>query len=293
MTSKIIVPNVTLKNGFSLPVLGFGTWKMGKGSVYGPSSLDSESIKVIKSAIENGIIHIDTAELYGDGYVEELVAKAVSNIDRDKLFITSKVKGQNASKTGIEKAIKGSLKRLNTDYLDLYLIHYRDLSLEIEEGILALNGLVDQGLVRNIGVSNFGVNSLQKALAVTKHPIVVNQVQYNIQHREAEKNGVLKFCQENDIILEAWGPVRPVNEETINIPVIKTISEKYNATSYQIAINWLISQQNVTTLFKTNHQDRLQENLKSLNFRLTAEEVEQIRKEFPNQIFENPGFPMR
>ena len=123
------------------------------------------------------------------------------------MFITSKVKGQSATKEGIENAIKSSLKRLNTDYLDLYLIHYRDLSLEIEEGVIAMNSLVDQGLVRNIGVSNFGVTSLQKAMEVTKHPIVVNQVQYNIQNREAENNGVLKFCQDNDIILEAWGSV--------------------------------------------------------------------------------------
>jgi len=289
----INIPNLKLKNGFSMPVLGFGTWKMGQGRSYGAAQTDQDSIKTIHAAVDQGVFHIDTAELYGDGYVEELISQALKDVDRSKIFITSKVKGQNATKEGIKKAIQGSLKRLKTDYLDLYLIHYRDTSIPIEEGILAMNELIDEGLVRNFGVSNFAVDSLQKSLAVTRHPIVVNQVQYNLQHRECEANGVLKFCQENDIILEAWGPVRPINQSTIDIPIIKEMCEKYSATPHQIALNWLISQPNVTTLFKTNHSERLIENLGSLNFKISDEDIERLRIDFPDQITEFPDFPMR
>ncbi len=239
-----------------------------------------------------GVMHIDTAELYGDGYVEELLQKALLDIDRSKLFITSKIKGQNATKEGIRSAIQGSLKRLQTDYLDLYLIRYRDLSIPIEEGILTMNELVDQGLIKHFGVSNYGVDSLQKALAVTKHPVVVNQVQYNLQHREAESNGVLKFCQENDILLEAWAPIKPITDETINISIVKELCDKYKATPYQLAINWLISQPNVTTLFKTNHVERLLQNLGSLSFTLENADIERLRTQFPDQVFDS-SFPMR
>ena len=289
----INIPNITLKNGFSMPILGFGTWKMGQEITYGASETDQGSINTIQAAVEHGVLHIDTAEVYGNGYVEEMIAKALVGADRSKLFITSKVKGSNSTKDGIKKAIQGSLKRLQMDYLDLYLIHNRDLNVSLEEGILAMNDLVDEGLIRNFGVSNYGVESMQKSLAVTRHPIVVNQVQYNLEHREAEANGVLKFCQENDIILEAWAPVRPINQSTIEIPVVKEICEKYKATPYQVAINWLINQPNVSTLFKTNHVERLVENLKSLNFKLENQEIEKLRVEFPDQVFENPGWPMR
>ena len=287
------IPIITLKNGFSMPILGFGTWKMGQVTTYGSSETDVDSIKTIQAAVEHGIVHIDTAELYGDGYVEEMLGEALKNVERSKLFITSKVKGQSATKAGIRNAITRSLKRLNTEYLDLYLIHYRDLNLPVEEGILAMNDLIDEGLIRNLGVSNFNVDSMQKSLAVTKHPVAVNQVQYNLQHREAEANGVLEFCQKNDIILEAWGPVRPINKETIDIPVIKEICDKYSASPHQVAINWLISQLNVTTLFKTNHVERMQENLASLSWKMEIEDVERLRREFPGQVYEFPNFPMK
>jgi diketogulonate reductase-like aldo/keto reductase len=282
----------SLKNGFSLSKLGFGTWLMGQRASYGPAADDLENIKAIRQAVDSGVLHIDTAELYGDGYVEEMIAKALVGVDRSKLFITSKVKGGNATKVGIQKAIEKSLKRLQTDYLDLYLIHYRDEGLDLEEGILALNDLVDRGLVKNIGVSNFAVPTLEKALSYSKRPIVVNQVQYSLQHREAEANGVLDFCQKNDIILEAWGPVRPINSQTMDIPIVNTICQKYNLTAFQLAISWLISQDNVTTLFKTSSLDHLAENLKAANTTLENKDVGLLRKEFPGQAF-TAAFGMR
>jgi diketogulonate reductase-like aldo/keto reductase len=109
------IPNQQLKNGFLLPKLGFGTWQMGLRASYGPAADDLENMQAIRQAVDSGVLHIDTAELYGDGYVEEMIAKALAGVDRSKLFITSKVKGGNATKSGIEKAIVKSLKRLQTD----------------------------------------------------------------------------------------------------------------------------------------------------------------------------------
>jgi diketogulonate reductase-like aldo/keto reductase len=287
------IPIHTSSNGFSIPKIGFGTWLMGRRAEYGPTERDEIEIHAIRQAVEQGMIHVDTAELYGNGYVEEMVAKALSGISRNQYFLTSKVKGQNATYDGIHKAVRNSLKRLQTDYLDLYLIHYREPSLDLEEGMRAMNELVDLGLVKHIGVSNFAPETLAKAQTYSKHPIVCDQVYYSLQHREAEKNGLVKYCQANDILLVAWGPVRHVDENTPNIPVIKEMMDKYGKTAAQISINWLTSQKDAATLVKTTNLDHLKENMDAASFVMDTEDIEKLRTNFPNQVFEFPGFPMR
>lgn len=287
------IPLETLPSGFSMPKLGFGTWKMGNGTTYGAGPHDTLEITAIRQAVEKGLIHIDTAELYGAGYVEEMVAKAFQGLDRSQYFLTSKVMGQHATYEGIHAAVRSSLARLKTDYLDLYLIHYRRPELPLEPAMVAMSELVDQGLVKNIGVSNFTSKTLQEAQGYSSNPIVCNQVQYSLVHREAERDGLLDYCRQNDVILVAWGPVRNLNHANSSCPIMHKMVQKYSKSPVQIAINWLTSQTRVCTLVKASDRNHLQEDIDAVGWEMELDDVEELRSDFPDQVFDNPGFPMR
>ena len=276
------IPIKTLKSGFSLPVYGLGTVRMGGLRGEMDTSRDSQEIEAIQAAIDYGVTHIDTAEVYGDGHTEEIVGRAIANFDRRKLFITTKVAKWNQGYDGVRRAIDGSLGRLETDYVDLYLLHqYPPKGLPIDETMKAMTELVDEGIVRYIGVSNITIPRYEEAQKHTPHKLVCNQLHYNLQFREVEKYGLVKYCQENDIMLVAWSPLQQGR-----LPESQLISElavKYQKTSIQIALNWLISQKNVVTIPKTSHIEHLKENLGSLDWQLEADDVERLSKKFPNQ----------
>ncbi|MFA5050781.1 MAG: aldo/keto reductase [Patescibacteria group bacterium] len=279
----MIIPTKKLLSGFSMPEYGFGTWQMGGRKERDFQNDDKADINAIKTAIDLGITHIDTAELYADGYTETLVAQAIKGYERSKLFIVSKVGFSCLSYSGILEACKNSLKRLQTDYLDLYLLHRYNPEIPLKESIQALSELKDAGLVKEIGVCNFGPEHLKEAQTYTKHKIVCDQVHYNLQFREPEKSGLLDYCQKNDVMLIAW---RPTGKGDLlqEIPeVLKTICDKYKKTPAQIAINWLISQQNVVTLSKTRNKEHFLENLGALGWNMKKEDIEKLRKEYPNQ----------
>jgi diketogulonate reductase-like aldo/keto reductase len=182
-------------------------------------------------------------------------------------------------------AAERSLNRLGTAYLDLYLLHGPSLETPIAETIKALDFLVKQGIVKNIGVSNFSAERLSEAQKYTTNKIVVNQVQYSLQVREAESRGVLKYCQENDIALIAWRPLA-LGELTHNdSDTLRQVALRHSATPAQIAIAWLISQENVGTIFKCSNPLHLKENIHALKIKLTDLEIEALRKDFPNQVF--------
>lgn len=275
------IPVKKLKNGFELPELGFGTWQMG-GKREADTSNDAAEIAAIKGAIEAGVTHIDTAEIYGAGHTEELIAEAIKGISRSRIFITSKVK-EDAKAARIAQACKDSLKRLGTDYLDLYLLHHYSTNCPLEESIAALNELADKKLVKHIGVSNFTAEHLAEAQKLSKRPIVCNQVYYNLVSRQPELNGLLEYCQKNDTLLVAY---RPVEKGKLLDGVPKIMEEmcvKYQKTPAQIALNWLMSQKNVVTIFKTSNAAHLKENLGALGWYLTEGDVELLRKEYPGQ----------
>jgi diketogulonate reductase-like aldo/keto reductase len=286
------ISSVTLNNGFSLPRIGFGTWQMGNKTAYGPGDNHEAEMSIISSAVNHGMTHIDTAELYGNGYVEEMIATSLSGLDRSSYLLTSKVKGQNASKKAMRRSLENSLKRLKTDYLDLYLIHWRTEGIDLQESIEALNEMVNLGLAKNIGVSNFHPDTLAKAQSFSKHPLVANQVQYNMKHREAEDNKLLDYCQENDTVLIAWGPMHPLNAEITSLPLMTELCQKYNKSPGQIAINYLTSQKNVCTLAKTTSEKHLIENIEAVNFSLEKEDWERIKNEFPDQVMLSDSMPM-
>lgn len=275
------IPIKTLKNGFELPVYGLGTWEMG-GRWEADYSDDERCIKAIQNAIEHGVTHIDTAESYGAGHAEELVGEAIKNYDRSKLFIATKVSAQNQRYDDLLRSFENSLKRLNTDYVDLYLLHrYPEPGIDIAGTMRAMDELVAAGKVKNIGVCNMSVNRFREAQKHTKNPLVCNQVHYSLDTREIVERGVLQYSQDNDVMVVAWGPLSKGALEAAGI--LHEMAEKYKKTPYQIALNWLIYQQNVVTIPKTTNLEHLEENLGVLGWSLEAEDYRVLTSEFPDQ----------
>lgn len=263
----------TLQNGDKIPVIGQGTWGMG-GGLKPDYSQDKVALEAIRSAIELGYTHIDTAEMYGGGHAEELVGKVVRSFKREDLFITSKVWEITFDYKLTIEALEGSLKRLGTDYLDLYLIHRPNKGIPLDATLRALNDLVDQGKVKHLGVSNFNLEQLKQAQALADTPLATNQVPYHLHRRAYVVNGVLAYCQENNILLTAYSPIGRGN--LIDDPTVKQIAENYQASPAQIALYWLIRQPNVIALPMSTNKDHLRENLGALQLELPEEDVEKL-----------------
>ena len=267
-----------------MPVYGLGTWQMGGKKEHDPRNDDLADMAAIRAAIESGIIHIDTAEVYAAGYAETLVGQATKGYDRSKLFLVSKVETTHLDYEEVLKACERSLERLQTNYLDLYLLHGYNTGFDLKKTIQAMNKLVAQRLTKHIGVANFGVKHLQEAQGYADSKIVCDQVHYNLQFREPEHSGLLEHCQQNDIMLIAWRPVGKGNLLANTPNVLKEICKKYGKTPAQVAINWLISQPNVVTLSKTRNLEHLRENLGGLGWTMEPQDIEKLRHEYPNQV---------
>lgn len=274
------IPVKTLRNGFQMPVFGLGTWDMG-GKDAPDHAHDKEDIAAITRALDAGITHIDTAEKYGDGHAEELVGEAICGRDRSKLLLVSKVRKDHVDSVNVLRSAQASLKRLGTDYLDLYLVHSFNPAVPIAETIGAMNRLVDEGLVRHIGLSNYHPENIEEAIRTSRHPIVAVQLHYNLGYRDPERRGLLAHAAKNDWMLVAWRPIRDVLAMKPLPDVLMTIAKKYGKTPTQIALNWLISQQNVVTLAKCGAKEHLDDALGALDWTIEPEDIELLRREFP------------
>ena len=266
-----------------MPVFGLGTWQMGGRKEHDLDNDDEADILSIRTAIDSGITHIDTAEIYANGYSEILLGKAIKGYDRSKLFLVSKVHAENMSYENVINSCKKSLERIETAYLVLYLLHRHNPDLDLKQTIKALDYLVEQDLVKNIGVANFNKEFLAEAQSYTKNKIVCNQVHYNLEFREPEVTSLLNYCQNNDVFLVAWRPVGKGNLLE-NIPsIVKEMCDKYQKTPAEIAINWLISQPYILTLSKTRNIEHLRDNLNAIGWEMEQNDIEKLRKEYPNQ----------
>lgn len=279
----MVIPRKKLENGFEMPVFGLGTWQMGGRFERDPNNDGKADLQGIKNAIEAGITHIDTAESYANGRAEELVGQAIKEYDRKKLIIVSKVKSDNLQYDTIIKSAKASLERLQTDYLDLYLIHAPSNEVPIEESMKAMDYLKEKGLVRNIGVSNFTIERFQEAQSHTKNKLVANQLHLNLIYRESERRGLVEYCRTNDVMFIAWRPVEKGVLISAENSLMQKMCKKYGKTPSQIAINWLICQPNIVTLSKMTNPEHLKENLGALGWELHKEDIEKLDKDFPNQ----------
>ena len=267
------------KNGFSLPVLGMGTWQFGGRQEHDPENDDAGQIAALQAGIEAGFGLIDTAEYYADGYAETLVGKAIAGYPRDKLFLTSKVWKTHLRHDDVLRSAENSLKRLGTDHFDLYLYHQIDDAVPLEETVDALNELAESGLTRYIGVSNFAPDRMIRAIRCSSVPIAVNQVHYSLKVREPEAAGLAECCRRHDVLLQAWRPLRGVEP----CPLTDELCRKYGMTLPQLALSWLISQENVTAITAMKNPAHIPGNLKAAGLRLSGPDIERLRSEFPGQ----------
>lgn len=262
-------------HGATLPKIGFGTWKIGGGS-YADPKFDSVSLAALRSALETGYTHFDTAETYANGHAEELLGRAIRETRgrREALFITSKVQPAHLKYEQVLKACEGSLERLGTDYIDLYLIHWPRAGAKYEESFRALNKLVRDGRVKHLGVSNFNLNLLKQAQKLSETPILTDQVPYSLSDRSYVKNGVIEYCQQNDILVTAYSPL---DEGALRSnKTLETIANMHRATIFQIALAWLISQPRVIAIPMSANPRHIRENYQAAEIELTADEIEQL-----------------
>lgn len=276
-----------LSNTIKIPVIGLGTWTIGGGDE-ADTTYDKENISAIKTAIKLGITHIDNAEAYAQGHSEELVGRAIVGGDRKSLFITSKVSPEHLSYDNLLASAKGSLQRLNTDYIDLYLIHAPNPDIPIQETMKAMDFLVEQKLVRCIGVSNFSVDQIKEAQKYTKNKIVANQIEYNLLVRdkgrvtENMESEIIPYCQENNIFIIAWRPLAKGKLAKPGFKILDELADKYHKTQAQIAINWLISKKGIVVISKSTKVEHLEKNLGAIGWKLRQEDTDRLNNEFIN-----------
>ncbi len=258
-----------------IPKVGFGTWTIGGRGSPDPST-GQPSLRALRSALELGYTHFDTAEAYAGGHAEELIGQAVrkSGVPRESLFITSKVSPEHLKYADVLRCCEASLRRLGMEYLDLYLIHWPRLGMRLEETFRALNQLVQEGKVRRLGVSNFNLKLLKKAVIFSETPLLTDQVSYSLPDRTYAKNGVLEYCQQNDILLTAYSPVK--HRSHTGSRALKTIAQARGATPEQIAIAWLTTQPRVITIPMSTNPQHQAENIQAVDIVLSVEEMGQL-----------------
>jgi diketogulonate reductase-like aldo/keto reductase len=279
------IPIKKLKSGFELPVFGFGAYRVGGISAHDPGNDDKKDISVIKEALNLGITHIDTAEMYARGYSEILVGRAIKGYDRSKLVIATKVSPVNLHYNKVISAARGSLERLDTNYLDLYMIHYPNFKIPIAETMEAMDFLVEEGIVKNIGVSNFNLRQFKEAQKYTKNKIICNQIPYSLINRKLQADGFIDYAKKNEVMITAWRPIEGGILSKKGIGLLDKICLIYKKTPNQIAINWLISQKNVVTIPGSRKIEHLKENLDSLGWQLTQEDMKILDNDFPQKDF--------
>jgi diketogulonate reductase-like aldo/keto reductase len=256
---------------FKVNSIGIGTWSVG-GGMTASSVNDEDDIEAIRYSLKKGQNHIDTAELYGGGHSEEVVGEAIKGHKRDDLFLATKVWRNNATAERVPAAAEESLKRLQVDYVDLLYIHACWEERKIESYIKGLNKAQDAGLTKALGVSNFNLRQLKKALSLSKHPIIALQNHYNVNHQHEVDNKMKDFCKKEGITIVAYSPLEGATTNRI----VVEMAEKYQKTPEQIALNWLISQENVVTIPKSTDKDHIDENLKAADFEMEEKDHDKL-----------------
>jgi len=260
-----------LTRGVSVPILGLGTWGMG-GRENPDKARDAETVTAIRMAVELGLTHLDTAEYYGAGHAEELIGEAIEGMDRGKLFITSKVWHDHLHREDLLHSMKASLKRLGVDQVDLYLVHWPNSEVPLKETMAAMEECVKQGYTRFIGVSNFSAQLMEEAQAYLRDTrLVANQVQFSLIDQKPRME-LLPACRRMGVSLVAYRPLeRGAIIQTPN-PVMDEIAEAHGKTRVQVALNWLIAQDDVFTIPKSTNPVHLMEFMGALGWRLNPEE---------------------
>ncbi|GEN88992.1 aldo/keto reductase [Oceanobacillus sp. FSL W8-0428] len=264
--------------GRNLFPIGMGTWHMGED----PSKRNKE-IEALRYGLENGIEVIDTAEMYGEGNSENLIGEAIQDIKREDIYLISKFYPFHAQEPELERSLENSLERLGTDYLDLYLLHWKS-SIPLEETIESLEKYVKGGRIRNWGVSNFDIADVKGMWKLQGgENCTANQVLYNIASRGIEYD-LLPLQRENALPTIAYSPIAQGDTRGDNIKgnkVLQKIAELHNVTVFQVMLAWTIRHHDVLAIPQSSDKKHIQENIDAQTIQLSEEELQLIEKEFP------------
>ena len=266
------VRQVSLPSGEAVPVLGQGTWHMAED----PHRRIQE-IAALRLGLDLGMTLIDTAEMYADGDTEELVGEAISG-RRDEVFLVSKVLPQHATRRGTIVACERSLKRLGTDHLDLYLLHWRG-GVPLQETVDAFHVLQHTGLIRHWGVSNFDLASMQELVALPGGgDVTTNQVLYNLTRRGIEHD-LLPWCRKHGLPVMAYSPIE--QGRLTHHTVLEAVAAGHAATPAQVALAWVVRQPGIIAIPKASHPDHVIENRAALELHLTDQDLAWLELAFP------------
>ncbi len=265
----------------SIPVVGLGTW--GIGGEMGPDpSRDEEGIEALRLGLDLDMKFIDTAEMYGAGHSEEVVALVLERRD-DKIFVASKVSPRHFAYDDVLAAAKRSLRRLGLKQIDLYQLHWPSSRIPISETMKAMEKLVKDGLIRYIGVSNFSVEQMKEAQDSLSHEkIVSNQVQFSLVDTSVEAR-ILPYCQKQGLTLIAYSPLgQGIIPRGRGSPfkILDEIAGKLGKSRNQVALNWILQHDSVVTIPKAADTDHIKENAEVADWKLESEDYQRLAKAF-------------
>jgi diketogulonate reductase-like aldo/keto reductase len=251
------VPTRTLPSGDALPVVGYGTWDL----------TDADVRSSLPVALDAGYTHIDTAEGYQN---EGAIGDVIAEHDRDDLFLTSKVLPSNLHYESLLASLEASLDRLGVDALDLYLVHWLNPAISLRDTLRALERAHEQGLVRNIGVSNFSAYQLHFARRIAEVPIAVNQIEV---HPWYVRPDLLDYCQAHDVVVEAAAPL--ARGAVLEDPVVRDVAGAHDVTPAQVVLRWTV-EKGIVVLPKSRTPDHIHANLDLFDWRLPADDTERL-----------------
>lgn len=270
--------DIKLKNGTLLPRIGLGTWFLGD-----KITTRQQEIEALQTGVDAGIKVIDTAEMYGQGRSEQLVGQAISKYDREDIFLVSKVLPYNAGRQSIRKSLKRSLNFLCTEYLDLYLLHWRG-SIPLRETVECMEELAVEGKIRHWGVSNFDVDDMEELINIPGgNNCAVNQVLYHLGSRGVEYD-LLPWLERHDIPLMAYCPLAQAGDlrrELLGSRELQNIADKYQISVVQLLLAFVLQKKNVLAIPRSGKREHVLANWEVRNLILGQEDLEVIDKIFP------------
>ncbi len=301
------------RSDLKVSVIGFGAWQAG-GKGWGTEFDDNDTIEAMKFAFSNGVNYIDTAEMYGQGHSEVVIGKALSGFDREDIVIATKVNPPHFNHDDIIRSCEASVRRMNCRYIDLYQLHWPDRTVPISETISALEELITRGIVRYMGVSNYGVSDLQEAMSCAKrNEIVSNQMRYNLIQRDVERE-LFPFMRKNGISMIAWSPIAkgllsgkysvqnlPADQARMGDPLfrrdnvlklgamldlLRSIAERRGKTMAQVALNFLLKR-GAFAIPGIKRTDQIRDCMGATGWSLSDDEIGQLLGSYPQS--DSPG----
>ena len=273
------MPTITLPSSDLIPVLGQGTWHLAEN----PARRDAE-IAALRHGLDLGMNLIDTAEMYADGEAEKLAGEAIAG-RRDQVFLVSKVLPHHASRQGAARACEASLRRLGTDWLDLYLLHWRG-PVPLAETVEAFMALQAGGLIGNWGVSNFDVGDMEELLSLPGgREVATDQVLYNLSRRAPEFE-LIPVCREVHVPVMAYSPIE--QGRILGDPVLRDIAARHDASPVQVALAWLLRQDGVCAIPRASRPEHADENRAALDVDLDRDDLAVLDARFPPPLHRQP-----